>query len=104
MRDLDKKIAAWRTRMAAGGIKTPAVLDELESHLREDIQRQVGAGQNEERAFQAAAQRIGKSDLLKAEFAKIEESRKWRAGKIIGIACCVFAGLYSMLLAPHLFT
>lgn len=56
--------------MAAGGIKTPAVLDELESHLREEIERQTRAGANEERAFAAAAQKIGPANALKAEFRK----------------------------------
>ncbi len=88
--------------MAADGIKTPAVLDELEAHLREDVERQMQAGMSETAAFELAAQRIGRSDLLKAEFAKIEG--RMRMGKIIGIACCVFAGLYSLVLAPALFT
>jgi hypothetical protein len=104
MRKLEEKIAAWRTRMAGGGIKSPAVLDELESHLREDVERHARAGRSEEDAFAAAVQRIGESDLLKAEFAKIAESKEVRSGKLIAMACCGFAALYSMVLAPGLFT
>lgn len=104
MRNLNDEIAAWRTRMAAGGIKSSVVLDELESHLREDVERQVRAGRSEEDAFAAAAQRIGQSDLLKAEFAKIGGLKESRAGKLIAIGCCGFAALYSMVLAPGLFT
>jgi hypothetical protein len=104
MPSLEEKIADWRRQMAAGGIKTPAVLDELEGHLREDVARQVRSGLAEERAFELAAQRMGKCDLLKAEFAKLGAMKEGRAGKVIAIACCLFAALYSMLLAPHLFT
>jgi hypothetical protein len=103
MRNLNDQIAEWRTRMAAGGIKSPAVLDELESHLREDLERHVRAGRSEEDAFATAVQRIGESDLLKAEFAKIAEPKEVRSGKLIAIACCGFAALYSMVLAPGLF-
>lgn len=56
--------------MTTGGIKTPAVLDELESHLREEIERQMRAGANEERAFAIAAQKIGPANALKTEFRK----------------------------------
>jgi hypothetical protein len=103
MRDLDEKIAAWRTRMAAGGIKTPAVLDELEAHLREDVERQMRTGHDEGEAFEAAVQHIGRSDLLKAEFAKIGEAKELPIGRVAGAACCVAAALYSMMLAPNLF-
>jgi lysylphosphatidylglycerol synthetase-like protein (DUF2156 family) len=103
MRNLDGKIAEWRTRMAAGGIKAPAVLDELEGHLREDVEREMRAGRDAVVAFEMAVARIGRSDLLRVEFGKIKEPRK-QFGKIVGIACCVFTSLYSLLLAPHLIT
>jgi hypothetical protein len=35
MRNLDPGIAEWRREMAAAGIKSAEVLDELESHLHE---------------------------------------------------------------------
>jgi len=37
MFDLDQAISEWRRQMAAGGIKLPDALDELESHLREEV-------------------------------------------------------------------
>jgi hypothetical protein len=100
----NQALETWRRQMSANGIKNPAILDELEGHLIEDVQRQVQSGMDEGMAFEAAAQRIGKSDLLKIEFAKVAEPKEWRSGKLIGIACCVFASLYSLVLAPHLFT
>lgn len=104
MFNLNQSIAEWRKRMAAGGIKTPAVLDELENHLREDVQRQVESGADEKNSFQAAEQRIGKSDLLKAEFAKVAGAKEARAGKVIGVACGLFALPLSLLAVPTFLT
>ena len=46
MFDLEKAIADWRRLMLALGIKSPVPLEELESHLREEIQRQMQLGLN----------------------------------------------------------
>ena len=104
MRNLEVAIREWRERMAAGGIKAPAVLDELESHLREEIDRQTRSGVDESRAFELAAKKIGDSDLLRAEFAKLRWFRGIPLGKLVGGACCVTAAAYSMVLAPALVT
>ena len=37
MLNLDQAIAAWRRQMSAHGIQTLEVLNELECHLRDDI-------------------------------------------------------------------
>jgi hypothetical protein len=104
MSNLDKQIAEWRMRMAAGGIKAPAVLDELESHLREDISRLVKAGVSEEKAVVTAIERIGQSDALNAEFAKVAVNKAARFGKVLGIACCLAALPLPMLMAPKFLT
>jgi hypothetical protein len=70
MFNLEQAITKWKQQMTAGGIKEPAVLDELESHLREEIERQTRAGANEELAFAVAAQKIGSATALKTEFHK----------------------------------
>jgi len=85
MNRLDQTIAGWRQQMLAAGIKSPDVLDELESHLREDVRRRLKSGAAEERAFELAAQQIGEPATLKAEFVKVEsEERKYmKRGLII---------------------
>jgi hypothetical protein len=75
MFNLDQSISEWRQRMLAGGVKGPGVLDELESHLREDVARQVQSGFCAEEAFDAAARRMGEAHALKAEFAKTGRKR-----------------------------
>jgi hypothetical protein len=104
MFNLERAIAKWRQRMAVSGIKDTAVLDELESHLWEDIDRQVKAGLNEEKAARAAMQRMGRSDLLRAEFAKVGGAKAARAGKVLGIACGLAALPLSVLAVPTFLT
>lgn len=70
MFDLEQTITKWKQQMVAGGIRNPAVLDELESHLREETERQTRAGVPVERAFDIAAQKIGPANALKNEFRK----------------------------------
>lgn len=72
MFDLIKSIEEWRQEMLAAGIETPMPLEELECHLREDIERQIQSGTGEQQAFESAVTRIGRGSLLRAEFAKNE--------------------------------
>jgi Clp amino terminal domain, pathogenicity island component len=71
MFNLNQAIAEWRKQMAASGINLPEALDELESHLREDVDQQVRSGLDEQQAFEKAVQQIGQADALKTEFKKI---------------------------------
>jgi hypothetical protein len=68
MPDLESRIAEWRRQMIAGGITDPEALDELESHLREDVERNVQSGLNAQQAFDAAVAKIGDAHALKFEF------------------------------------
>src|SRR6267142_5271862 len=71
MFDPEKAITEWRQQMVAAGLQKREALDELESHLREDIQQQIQAGLTTQRAFENAVERIGGPQALKGEFAKI---------------------------------
>ena len=62
--------------MLATGVKNPNVLDELESHLRDDVEQQMKSGLSADRAFGTAVQRMGQASSLKREFAKVG-GRKW---------------------------
>jgi hypothetical protein len=76
MFDLEKSIGDWRKQMLAAGINTPVPLEELEIHLREEIEIQSKSGLNEQEVFNFAVQKIGQASLLKTEFKK--------AGSFIG--------------------
>jgi leader peptidase (prepilin peptidase)/N-methyltransferase len=90
MFNLDEAILEWRRRMLATGIKTPVPLDELESHLRDDVKQQVQSGSDAQQAFEASVLRIGPAGALKREFTKVSETwqvlRKKAAWVSIGVA------------------
>jgi hypothetical protein len=76
MFDLDKAIAEWRQQMLAAGITTPVPLDELESHLRDDVEQQVRSGVSPQQAFNAAVQQLGYAKELEAEFGKSGRTKR----------------------------
>lgn len=86
--------------MIAGGIKSGVVLDELESHLREDVERRMRSGTPAEKAFEEAVQKVGRADELKLEFGKIEQQRAAVSPKLISRGCVamgvfmVFTGMW----------
>jgi hypothetical protein len=71
MFDLERAIAEWREQLSSDGISSPEVLDELESHLRDDIEQQMRSGLSPRQTFNAAVQRLGRRDALKTEFKRI---------------------------------
>jgi len=74
MFNLDSAISEWRRTMSADGLKAGVLLDELESHLREDVERQVQSGMAVEQAFDAALGHLGRPGILREEFSKIGET------------------------------
>lgn len=74
MFNLEQSIAEWRKQMLAAGIKSPVPLDELENHLREEIEEQIHSGKNEQQAFEATVLNFGQSQELQSEFSK---ERDW---------------------------
>ena len=90
--NLEENISEWRLQMLSAGIKTPAPLEELESHLREDITRQMQSGLSAQQAFESAAKRIGHALELKREFKKIGAPMEiQKVIKLAGIICVATA-------------
>jgi hypothetical protein len=44
MFNLEQSLLEWRRQMQSAGVSNPEIVDELESHLREDWARQVALG------------------------------------------------------------
>lgn len=86
MHNFEPDIADWRRQLIAAGIKSADVLDELESHLREDIERKIQAGVDVNRVFQKAALRFGEPQAIKAEFDQVEKRKRkyMKRGMMIG--------------------
>ena len=109
MFNLEQAIANWRREMLAGGIQFPAPLEELESHLREEIEQQMKSGLTEQVAFHSAMQAIGQASLLKNEFDQASGFDGWlgdnkfiKTNRILGAFWIVqgfwfLAGLFPLL-------
>jgi hypothetical protein len=97
MFNLEQSISEWREQMLSAGVKNPDIVDELESHLREDWARRVESGESEEKAFEGAVQGVGQPGLLKREFAKLS-GKKWAwLSKLKGIMAGTFVPELSTL-------
>ena len=80
MVNLEKSIVEWRQQMLNAGVQTPVPLEELENHLREEIEQQLKSGSDAQRALEFAVRKIGLGQALNAEFAKVgaeKMSAKW---------------------------
>jgi Clp amino terminal domain, pathogenicity island component len=103
MPDLEIRIAQWRRQMIAGGIAAPEVLDELESHLREDIDQRMRSGLSAQQAFEAAVEKIGEVRVLKSEFAKSGLPKSSNRLTLVRIGCVLVALLFLLINAWTLF-
>jgi hypothetical protein len=75
---VDDDVAAWRSAVTKGGAVTPADADELESHLRDQIGELKATGLADDEAFLVAVKRLGRVDVLTAEFAREHSDRLWK--------------------------
>src|SRR5580693_4626854 len=98
MFNLEQSIADWRQQMLAAGIKTPVPLEELETHLREEIERQMKSGLPEQEAFDFSVQKVGQPRELKMEFNKVHKTDMNTKLKPLGIIAAFGAIIAGVLL------
>jgi hypothetical protein len=114
MRDLEKQIATWRRTMSSASAHRPELLDELEAHLRDEIDRLLAAGIPAGEVFQIATSKLGAPASVAAEFDKLT-GRAWLPVKIARLLVAVIAALVGaaflfklekagILLVTHAFT
>ena len=87
--------------MLAAGIESPVPLDDLESHLREEVKQQMRGGSSVEEAFETAARRLGPARELQGEFARLGELRENRERRqiLFGLGLSAVAYLSPLVLA-----
>ena len=85
MFNLEQAISDWRKQMLAAGIQSPVPLEELEIHLREEIEREINLGLSldEQEAFKHAVKKLGEAKVLENEFVKAEFSNFERLKELI---------------------
>ena len=101
MFDLEQAITKWRQQMLAAGIKTPVPLEELESHLRDDVEQQIRTGLDARKAFRAGVKRLGQADPLTKEFAKEHSTRGLIIASLVIIPLAACYAVPMMWLNSH---
>jgi hypothetical protein len=97
MFDLNEQIKKWRCTLAQSEAFGKSDIDELESHLREEIERLIALKLSGEEAFWVAAHRVGNTDALAGEFAKVN----W-PGMLRRRCFWMTAGILAYLFASYL--
>jgi hypothetical protein len=75
---LEQRIGEWREFVARGKALESPDVEELEEHLRDQIEALTGAGLDADEAFLVAVKRVGSLDALSREFAREHSGRLWR--------------------------
>ncbi|MBN2590495.1 MAG: hypothetical protein JXA96_11590 [Sedimentisphaerales bacterium] len=78
MFDLNEQIKKWRGNLNTSQSLESKDIDELESHLREEIEELTLSDLSEQEAFLVATHRLGQVDFLSEEFAKVNAGVIWR--------------------------
>jgi hypothetical protein len=116
MPNIDQLITEWRKTIPYGRGLGKERLEELETHLRETIERFLQSGMSEAEAFRTAVAQLGPSPAISSEFRKLDQ-RAWFPMKVIigaeialAVAMAALMTLRiahkgsSLLLATHAFT
>jgi hypothetical protein len=97
MFNLNDQISKWRSSLAASQTLETSDMDELESHLREEIEHLTALKLSQEEAFYVARHRLGDAGSLTQEFAKINGSVLW-SKRLFWAA----VGLFSYIIASYM--
>lgn len=76
--ELEAQIDRWRGYVQRSQAISPADVDELEDHLREQIADRQATGLDDEEAFLVAIKRLGNLDAVSHEFAREHSDRLWK--------------------------
>ncbi len=99
MFDLNEQINKWRGNLAQSQTLGSSDIDELESHLREEIENLMALKLSYEEAFLVATYRLGDMAHLSDEYAKINLCKRFRQN-----VSWMITGILTYLLATHFAT
>lgn len=81
---IEDQISAWRAYVSRPEAIDGRDVDELEDHLRDQIERLAASGLDADEAFLVAVKRLGGLDDLSREFAREHSDRLWKQLMIPG--------------------
>jgi hypothetical protein len=77
-RPLEEQIAQWRGFVRRRQVLHKPDVEELEAHLRDQVEALTAAGLADDEAFLVAVKRMGSLDALSREFARAHSERLWK--------------------------
>jgi hypothetical protein len=95
MHDLEQRIREWRREVARQLDGRREVIEELESHLREELQQALAPVIDQ--AWTAALAKLGDPKVLAAEFAKLTPPTGWLPARLVGLGWIGITVLIVML-------
>jgi len=101
MSDVEKRIEQWRDGLAGSELLGGSDVDELESHLREEMEHLKTTGLSDEETFLVARHRLGDIATLEQEFAKVNPHRRfarrlsWMAIGVLGYFLALHLSLWA---------
>ncbi|MFC2076428.1 permease prefix domain 1-containing protein [candidate division KSB1 bacterium] len=78
MFDLEKQIGLWRHHLSLRSNMNEADIDELESHLRDEMEDLKKSGLADDEAFLLGVKRIGNIDMVTREYSKVSTENVWK--------------------------
>ena len=78
MFDLNEAIKQWRKDLELGETMAKPDLDELESHLRDQMEELRTTGLSHEEAFWVGTHRLGDAGAIQREYTKVNGSARWK--------------------------
>lgn len=76
--ELESQIGRWRGYVQGHQVISPADVDELEHHLRDQVSDLRDGGLSTDEAFLVAVKRMGSLDAVSREFAREHSDRLWK--------------------------
>ena len=70
MFNIEENIRSWKKGLRKGGDFEDGDIEELESHLRDEIEKLISDGLTEEKAYQKAVEKIGEPEIIGIELHK----------------------------------
>ena len=101
MFELDKAIKNWRSDILQNQSILESDADELENHVRDEVESLKLAGLNEEEAYIISTHRIGDDSAVAEEFAKVNVKEVWR-NRVFWMLSGVFVFMIISLLSMFL--
>jgi hypothetical protein len=76
--ELEREVSVWRGALSSKGSLSEESLDELESHLRDEMAELSAKGLEPDEAFLVGAKRVGNLDSVAREFARAASEELWK--------------------------